>query len=264
MKGAIIGDIVGSQFEGVLHSFDKSFELFTRRCRFTDDTVMTLAVAKALINNQDEKDEKKMFFAFQKEMQAWGRKYPLAGYGGKFRFWILHPNPKPYGSFGNGSAMRVSPVGWRYETIGETRQVAAVTAAVTHNHPEGIKGAEATASAIFLARNNASKDEIKAYISKEFDYNLDLELSQIRKTHTMDVSCQVTVPVSIIAFLESADYEDAIRNAVALGGDTDTQGAITGSIAEAFYGIPDVLWEKALFYLDERIKSEIDYWNVSK
>lgn len=196
-------------------------------------------------------------------MQDWGKRYPNAGYGGRFRHWLNEKNPKPYGSFGNGSAMRVSATGWLYDSIERTREVARATGNVTHNHPEGIKGAEATASAIFLARKGASKEEIKNYIEDEFHYDLNRTLDQIRPGYHMDETCQRTVPEAIIAFLESTDFEDAVRNAVSLGGDTDTLGAITGSIAEAYFGIPAVLIAECKAKVDDglmtNIINEFDY-----
>ena len=241
MYGAIIGDIIGSPFEFDRGDKTKNFILFTKGCKFTDDSVMTVAVADALIMVGSDASEIEIKCAVTEKMRHWGRRYPHAGYGGRFRHWLKDRNPKPYNSYGNGSAMRVSAVGWLYPTIEKTREVAAYTAEVTHNHPEGIKGAEATASCIFLARMGADKEAIKEYVEKEFGYHLDRTLDQIRPSFHMDESCQGTVPEAITAFLESADFEDAIRNAVSLGGDTDTLAAITGSIAEAYYDIPDFL-----------------------
>lgn len=241
MYGAILGDIVGSPFEFDRGDKTKNFDLFTQGCRFTDDSVMTIAVADALITVGKDADKKAIEEAVVKKMQEWGRRYPNAGYGGGFRHWLLDENPKPYGSYGNGSAMRVSSVGWLYDSLERTREVAAYTAEVTHNHIEGIKGAEATASCIFMARKGTAKEVIKAYVEENFGYNLDRMLDEIRPDFHMDASCQGTVPESIIAFLESDSYEDAIRNAVSLGGDTDTLAAITGGIAEAYYGMPDNL-----------------------
>jgi len=187
----------------------------------------------------------------------WGKRYPHEGYGGCFRHWLKENNPKPYGSYGNGSAMRVSAVGWLYDSMERTREVARATANVTHNHPEGIKGAESTASAIYMARNGSSKEEIKAYIEREFHYDLSRTLDNIRTYYHHVESCQETVPEAIIAFLESKDFEDAIRNAVSLGGDTDTLGAITGSIAEAFYGIPAVLIAECKSRIDKGLMTDV-------
>ena len=233
MYGAILGDIIGSPFEFDRGDKTKDFKLFSRRSHFTDDSVMTLAVCEALLKVGQDATVKEIEDTVISSMQSWGRRYPRAGYGGYFRRWLTARHPEPYNSFGNGSAMRVSAVGWLYDSLEKTRTVAKATANVTHNHPEGIKGAEATASAIVMARNGSSKEEIKKYIEKEFHYGLNRTLNEIRPGYHMDETCQKTVPEAIIAFLEATDFEDAIRNAVSLGGDTDTLGAITGSIAEA-------------------------------
>ena len=257
MYGAILGDIIGSPFEFDRGNKTKEFDLFTKGCDFTDDSVMTIAVGEALLAVGAEATVKEIEEALVTNMQDWGKRYPYAGYGGRFRYWLRERNPKPYGSYGNGSAMRVSAVGWLYDSLERTREVARATANVTHNHPEGIKGAEATASAIYMARNESSKEEIKEYIEREFHYNLDRTLDEIRPGYHMDETCQRTVPEAIIAFLESKDFEDAIRNAVSLGGDTDTLGAITGSIAEAFYGISDVLIAECRSRIDEGLMTDI-------
>ena len=257
MYGAILGDIIGSPFEFDRGNKTKEFDLFTKGCDFTDDSVMTIAVGEALLAVGAEATVKEIEEALVTNMQDWGKRYPYAGYGGRFRYWLRESNPKPYGSYGNGSAMRVSAAGWLYDSLERTREVARATANVTHNHPEGIKGAEATASAIYMARNSSSKEEIKEYIEREFHYNLDRTLDEIRPGYHMDETCQRTVPEAIIAFLESKDFEDAIRNAVSLGGDTDTLGAITGSIAEAFYGIPAVLIAECRSRMDEGLMTDI-------
>ena len=257
MYGAILGDIIGSPFEFDRGDKTKEFDLFTKGCDFTDDSVMTIAVGEALLAVGPQATVKEIEEAVVTNMQDWGKRYPYAGYGGRFRYWLRERNPKPYGSYGNGSAMRVSAVGWLYDSLERTREVARATANVTHNHPEGIKGAEATASAIYMARNESSKEEIKEYIEREFHYNLDRTLDEIRPGYHMDETCQRTVPEAIIAFLESKDFEDAIRNAVSLGGDTDTLGAITGSIAEAFYGISDVLIAECRSRIDEGLMTDI-------
>ena len=257
MYGAILGDIIGSPFEFDRGDKTKEFDLFTKGCDFTDDSVMTIAVGEALLAVGKEATVKEIEEAVVTNMQDRGKRYPYAGYGGRFRYWLRERNPKPYGSYGNGSAMRVSAAGWLYDSLERTREVARATANVTHNHPEGIKGAEATASAIYMARNESSKEEIKEYIEREFHYNLDRTLDEIRPGYHMDETCQRTVPEAIIAFLESKDFEDAIRNAVSLGGDTDTLGAITGSIAEAFYGISDVLIAECRSRIDEGLMTDI-------
>ena len=257
MYGAILGDIIGSPFEFDRGDKTKNFELFSKGCGFTDDSVMTIAVGEALLAVGPKAAVKEIEEAIATNMQDWGGRYPHAGYGGRFRHWLKEKNPKPYGSYGNGSAMRVSAAGWLYDSMERTREVARATANVTHNHPEGIKGAESTASAIYMARNGSSKEEIKAYIEREFHYDLSRTLDNIRTYYHHVESCQETVPEAIIAFLESKDFEDAIRNAVSLGGDTDTLGAITGSIAEAFYGIPAVLVAECRSRLDEGLMTDV-------
>ena len=257
MYGAILGDIIGSPFEFDRGDKTKNFDLFSKGCDFTDDSVMTIAVGEALLAVGPEAAVKEIEEAVVTNMQDWGKRYPYAGYGGRFRYWLRERNPKPYGSYGNGSAMRVSAAGWLYDSMERTREVARATANVTHNHPEGIKGAEATAGAIYMARSGSSKEEIKEYIVREFHYNLDRTLDEIRPGYHMDETCQRTVPEAIIAFLESKDFEDAIRNAVSLGGDTDTLGAITGSIAEAFYGIPAVLLAECRNRIAEGLMTDV-------
>ena len=257
MYGAILGDIIGSPFEFDRGDKTKNFDLFSEGCGFTDDSVMTIAVGEALLAVGQEAAVKEIEEAVASNMQDWGGRYPHAGYGRRFRHWLKEKNPKPYGSYGNGSAMRVSAAGWLYDSMERTREVARATANVTHNHPEGIKGAEATASAIYMARNGSSKEEIKEYIEGEFNYNLDRTLDEIRPEYHMDETCQRTVPEAIIAFLESKDFEDAVCNAVSLGGDTDTLGAITGSIAEAFYGIPAVLIAECKSRIDKGLMTDV-------
>ena len=239
MYGAILGDIIGSPYEFDRGEKTKDFPLFPPHARFTDDTVMTVAVAEALIAAGAGASEENVKTDLVRLMQHWGRRYPRVGYGGMFRQWLVMEHPQPYGSFGNGSAMRVSSVGWLYDSLSRTREVARWTAEVTHNHPEGVKGADAVASAIFLARTGHTQEEIRDYIAEVFGYNLDRTLDTIRPTYHMDATCQGSVPEAIISFLESRDLIDAIRNAVSLGGDTDTTACIAGSIAEAFYGCTD-------------------------
>lgn len=257
MYGAILGDIIGSPFEFDRGDKTKDFELFTKGCSFTDDSVMTIAVGEALLAVGSDASVNEIENAVAANMQDWGNRYPYAGYGGKFSRWLREYRPKPYGSYGNGSAMRVSAAGWLYDSLERTREVARATANVTHNHPEGLKGAEATASAIYMARNGSSKNEIKAYVEREFHYDLNRTLDEIRPGYHMDETCQKTVPEAIIAFLEAKDFEDAIRNAVSLGGDTDTLGAITGSIAEAFYGIPVVLIAECKSRIDKGLMTDV-------
>ena len=254
MLGAILGDIVGSPFE-----FDwrnckhKDFALLSEKSHFTDDTVMTVAVARGLMAGQG--DAPKTFAEVQHEMRHWGMAYPDAGYGGMFGRWLRAERPQPYGSFGNGSAMRVAAAGWLFDTLDKTLEMAKVTAEVTHNHPEGIKGAQATAAAIFLARTGHSKPEIKQYVEQTFGYNLNRTCDEIRLHYHHVETCQQTVPEAIIAFLESTGFEDALRNAVSLGGDSDTLACITGGIAEAFYGMPQELRDETLKCLPEDLRT---------
>ena len=241
MFGAILGDIIGSPYEFDRGDKSKDFPLFINESEFTNDTVMTVAIAEALMNVHCVSNEKEIKKAVIKSMKKWGNKYPNAGYGIMFSNWLDSLSPKPYDSFGNGSAMRVSSVAWLFDHIDEVRKVARWTAEVSHNHPEGVKGAEATASAIFLARSGYQKEDIKNYIEQEFHYDLNRTCDQIRPTYFHVESCMETVPEAMIAFLEGEDFEDVIRNAVSLGGDCDTLTAIAGSIAEAYYDIPSQL-----------------------
>ena len=263
MLGAIIGDIVGSVYEWN-NIKTKDFPLFSEKCFFTDDTVMTIAVADALLNGGTAN-------AFIDSMKKFGRLYPNAGYGSRFENWLHSDEREPYNSWGNGSAMRVSPCGWFAESLEEAEALAKKSAAVTHNHPEGIKGAQATAAAIYLARNETKKDKIKEYIESKYNYDLSRTLDAIRPSYRFNETCQETVPEAIIAFLESSSFEDAIRNAISLGGDSDTLAAITGSIAEAAYGIPTAdfegtgyvpngILEKTFQILDDNLASVINAW----
>lgn len=252
MMGAIIGDIVGSVYEWN-NIKTKEFPLFQDKCFFTDDTVMTIAVAEGLMKGGTKDD-------FIDAMKKYGRMYPDAGYGGRFGRWLMTDSREPYHSWGNGSAMRTAAVGWWFDSMEETRAMAALAAGVTHDHPEGIKGAESTVAAIFLARTGHSKAEIKEYVEQEFGYDLSRTLDEIRPGYRFDESCQGTVPQAIIAFLESTGFEDAIRNAISLGGDSDTLAAITGSIAEAAYGVPQWIQDKAWEYLDEPLRDVLGRW----
>ena len=254
MLGAILGDMVGSPFEFDRNNHkSKDFPLLSEKSHVTDDTVMTIAVAVGLIAGQG--DAQKTFAEVQHEMQYWGRKYPDAGYGGMFGRWLWVEHPQPYGSFGNGSAMRVAAAGWLFDTLDKTLEMAKVTAEVTHNHPEGIKGAQATAAAIFLARTGHSKPEIRQYVEQTFGYDLSRTCDEIRPYYCHVETCQQTVPEAIIAFLESNSFEDALRNAVSLGGDSDTLACITGGIAEAFYGMPSELQQETLKRLPEEMRA---------
>lgn len=279
MLGAIVGDIVGSVYEW--HNIKtKEFPLFRDDCFFTDDTVMTCAVAEAVMNGGTKDD-------FIDAMKKYGRMYPNADYVGHFGAWLLSDDRKPYNSFGNGSAMRISPCAWvmncgfcartgLWPTQG--RAMAKLSAEVTHNHPEGVKGAMATADAIFMCRfyfggyckdystpidddPDECKRRIKSHIERTYGYDLSSKtLDEIRPAYSFNETCQETVPQAILAFLESTDFEDAIRNAISLGGDSDTLAAITGSIAEAAYGIPDSIKEKAYSYLDEPLRDVLRRW----
>lgn len=239
MYGAILGDMIGAPYEFDRGDKTKDFPLFSRGSQYTDDTVMTIAVAEALMDSMGKSDDE-IKATLVLSMQKWGHKYPYAGYGGKFNKWLEEKNPQPYGSFGNGSAMRVSAAGWLYDTLEDARKYARLTAEVTHNHQEGIKGAEATASAIFLGRTGSTKEEIKEYIIQEFNYDLSRTCDEIRPIYHHVETCQQTVPEAITAFLEGECFEDVIRTAVSFGGDCDTLTCIAGSIAEAFYGVPDI------------------------
>lgn len=270
MLGAIIGDIVGSRFEFNNHR-DKDFELFTKDCRVTDDSIMTLAVAKALMEAEKIKppssgaDFDSGYYSLLEKMtvkylQEIGRKYPDCGYGGMFARWVFSNDPQPYNSFGNGAAMRISPVGFRARTESEARRLSRAVTGVTHNHEEGLKGAEAAAVAIYQARRGFTKGEIREKIERHY-YALDFTIDAIRDSYRFNETCQDTVPQVIQAFLESTSFEDAIRNAISIGGDSDTLAAITGAIAEAYYGVPEEFKEKALSYLDDELRSIFDEWS---
>ena len=225
MIGAIAGDIIGSVYER--HPIKtKEFPLFHSQCRFTDDTVLTVAIAKAILGDRN----------YLQAVWEIGREYPHAGYGASFINWLHSPAPKPYNSWGNGAAMRVSPVGFAFDTVDSVLREAARTAEISHNHPEGVKGAQATALSIYLARTTRKKALIRSQVVDRFGYDLDRSVEEIRPSYEFDLSCQGTVPEAIIAFLDSESYEDAVRTAISLGGDSDTLACITGGIAEAFYG----------------------------
>ena len=241
MYGAILGDMIGSPYEFDMGNKSKEFPLFSERSTFTDDTVMTFAVAEAFLNAGLDAEMERIKTRLVESMHRYGEMYPDAGYGGRFAMWLFLEGNEPYNSWGNGSAMRVSSVAWLYDDIEIVRTMARVSAEVTHNHPEGIKGAEATASAIFLARTGKSKAEIMAYVEENFGYDLSRTCDEIRPNYHHVESCQETVPEAITAFLEGASFEDVIRTAVSLGGDCDTLTCIAGSIAEAFYGVPEEL-----------------------
>ena len=259
MLGAIIGDIVGSPYEFESDK-TKDFMLFSPHCRPTDDSIMTIAVGCACVE-ADCYDEDSFERTLAEKMRELGRLYRGAGYGGMFYRWLMSDHMQAYNSFGNGSAMRVSPTAYAVDTLEDVERLARWSAEVTHNHPEGVKGAQAVAAAIFLARTGSSKDEIKRYIEDKY-YDLDFTLDDIREGYSFDVTCQGRVPQAIECFLEAEDYEDAIRNDVSLGGDADTQAAMAGAIAEAFFGIPDELQEEGLSYLDDTLQEY--YWEYAE
>lgn len=256
LYGAIIGDIAGSRFEREPNPKKKTFELFHPRNKYTDDSVMTIAVyeaTKEIIRTQCDDTVAQQIYV--KYLRKWGRLYPNAGYGIRFNRWLYSENPQPYNSWGNGSAMRVSAIGYLFDNLTETEKYAKLSAEVTHNHPEGIRGAIAIAGAIYLARTTHSKRKIKKYI-KQLNYKLRPNIL-VRPKYEFDVSCQGTIPVAIESFLESKSFEDAIRNAVSMGGDSDTIAAITGSIAEAYYEIPNSFITECHKYLDNELLTTV-------
>lgn len=258
MIGAILGDIIGSPYEFDQGTKTKDFPLFPPQATYTDDTVMTLAVAQAFLDATPGMSDEAIQALLAQRMRAFGKAFPHAGYGGRFRLWLEDPGMGPYGSYGNGSAMRVSSVAWMFDTLESVRHAARLSAQVTHNHPEGIKGAEATASAIFLARTGASKQEITSYIREQFGYPLLRTCDEIRPTYHHVESCQETVPEAITAFLEGSSFEDVIRTAVSLGGDCDTLTAIAGSIAEGFYGVPENLAAECISRLPPQLRTTLE------
>lgn len=263
MYGAIFGDVIGSRFEFDRGGKTKEFKLFTEQDSFTDDTAMTIAVGEGLMNAGPDASIEDIKKAVIESMQYWGHKYPNAGYGGKFWGWLFNgKNPKPYGSYGNGSAMRVSAVGWLYDSLERTREVAKATAEVTHNHPEGIKGAECTASVMYMGRTGRSKDEILAYITKEFGYDLSETLDQMRERHEHVESCQDSLPKALRSFFDGDSYEDVVRNAVSLGGDTDTLAAIAGAMAETFYGMPVLIMAEGKTFIPEDMQEVLDRFDA--
>ncbi len=271
MLGAVIGDIVGSPYEFTFNNIKTTdFPLISERSHRTDDSIMTLAVAEALMKVMPVRgaaisDTLELELNFERAlietMQFFGRRYINAGYGMRFIDWVLSDNPKPYNSYGNGSAMRVSPVAWAFDDLETVERFAAVSARISHNHPEGIKGAQATAAAIYLARTGKTQDEIKDYIVKKYGYDLSRTLDEIRPNYFHVESCQQTVPEAITAFLEADNFEDALRKAVSLGGDSDTLTAITASIAEGMWGIPSEIEEQILPLLDIFLQDVISRWD---
>lgn len=259
MLGAIVGDIVGSRFEFNNHR-SKQFDLLTYKCFPTDDSIMTIAIAKALLACKGDYSELGLHTVTY--MQEMGRKYPNAGYGGNFHKWIYETDPKPYYSWGNGAAMRVSACGFVANSIEEAKQLSKLVTAITHDHPEGIKGAEAIAVAIYLAKTGSTLLDIQDHINRNY-YTINFKLDDIRDTYDFNESCQDTVPQALEAFFESTDFEDAIRNAISIGGDSDTLAAITGSVAEAYYGITKEIRNHVLTYLDEYLlKLVLDFESI--
>jgi len=252
MLGAIAGDIIGSVHE-FIGTKTKDFPLFTPRSVFTDDTVLTVALADALLSGRD----------YGAVMKEYYRRYPGAGYGGMFHRWASSAESAPYHSFGNGAAMRISPVAQWYGSLDDVLAAAQAFTAVTHDHPEGIKGAQAAAAAQFLARTGSSKDEIRDYVQRTFGYDLSFTCDEIRPTYHFDVTCQGTVPQALVAFFDSTDYEDAVRNAISLGGDADTLACITGGVAEAFHGgVPDSIRARALELLDSHLRGTVEEFAI--
>ena len=255
MFGAIIGDIVGSPYEFDRNSIKtKDFPLFSKQSQFTDDSVMSIAVAEALMYVGAEASVEEIHGAVVAMMRSWGNRYPYAGYGSRFVFWLGNASRKAYNSWGNGAAMRVSSVGWLYSTLERTLEVAKATAEVTHNHPEGIKGAQATAAAIFMARNGSDRNAIRSYIENTFGYDFSRTCAEIRPTYRHVESCQETVPEALTAVWEGNDFEDTLRLAVSLGGDSDTLTCIAASVAEAVWGIPLAIKAEAMERLTDDMK----------
>lgn len=247
MIGAIAGDVIGSAYEKA-PPMEKDFLLFSECSKVTDDTVMTVAVASAIRESED----------FAVALRKWGRRYPQVGYGGRFKEWLFDDAAPAYNSFGNGSAMRVAPVGWAYDDLDTVLREAARSAEVTHDHPEGIKGAQAIAGAVLLARKGEGKNAVAAFLSQRFAYDLDTDLATMHCRGGFDITCQGTVPKAAVSFLESTDFEDAVRNAVSLGGDADTNACITGALAEAHYGaVPQTIQAEAFRRLDSRLRGEV-------
>ena len=263
MIGAILGDMIGAPYEFDRSPKTKEFPLFSRGSAFTDDTVLTIAVAEALMNTLGQPDDE-IKAVLVASMQKWGKRFPDAGYGDRFCHWLYAAHPEPYGSCGNGAAMRVSPAGWLFSTLEETRHMARLTAEVTHNHPEGVKGAEAIAIVLFLARTGRDKEEIREYVVSEFGYDLSRTCDEIRPDYHHVETCQQTVPEAITAFLEGSGFEDVLRTAVSLGGDCDTLTCIAGSLAEAYYGVPDELAVECRRRLPDEMRSVLNRFSEMK
>ena len=248
MIGAIIGDVAGSRFEWANHRA-KDFEMFHRKCHPTDDSVMSLAVAQAILQRGDDREALSENAAAC--MQKLGRAYDV-GYGRGFKRWIWLEDPRPYNSFGNGSAMRVGPCGFAAGSLEEAKELSAAVTCVTHNHPEGMKGAEAIAAAVYLARSGMDKEGIREFIQDSY-YRLHFTIDGIRDSYKFEVSCQGSVPVALEAFFESVDFEDAVRTAISVGGDSDTIAAMAGAVAEAYYGVPEDMIRSVIRYLDQAL-----------
>ena len=263
MIGAILGDMIGAPYEFDRSPKTKEFPLFSRGSAFTDDSVLTIAVAEALMNTLGQPDDE-IKAVLVASMQKWGKRFPDAGYGDRFCHWLYAAHPEPYGSCGNGAAMRVSPAGWLFSTLEETRHMARLTAEVTHNHPEGVKGAEAIAIVLFLARTGRDKEEIREYVVSEFGYDLSRTCDEIRPDYHHVETCQQTVPEAITAFLEGSGFEDVLRTAVSLGGDCDTLTCIAGSLAEAYYGVPDELAVECRRRLPDEMRSVLNRFSEMK
>lgn len=261
MYGAILGDMIGSPYEFDMGSKTKEFPLFSKDSTFTDDTVMTIAVAEVFLDDDLLMDDTVIRQRLIESMHKYGKLFPDVGYGGRFGMWLFLEGSEPYNSYGNGSAMRVSSVAWLFDDLGIIRHMARLSAEVTHNHPEGIKGAEAIATAIFLARNGYTKGQIKAGIEKKFGYDLSRTCDEIRLNYHHVESCQETVPEAITAFLEGDSFEDVIRTAVSLGGDCDTLTCIAGSIAEGFYGVPEELKEECRKRLPQELRMVLEQFD---
>ncbi len=259
MLGAIIGDIIGSPYEFESDK-TKDFTLFVPDCRPTDDSIMTIAVGCACAE-ADCRNEYEFKRVLAEKMREIGLKYPDAGYGKRFYQWLIMNETEPYGGNTNGSAMRVSPVAWALDSLEEVERLARWSAEITHSHPEGIKGAEAVAAAVFLARTGSDKEEIREYIQSKY-YDLSFTVEEIRPGYSHDMTCEGSVPEAIVCFLDSEDFEDAVRNAVSLGGDGDTQACIAGAIAEAYYSVPDEITEEAIGYIDEDLIEY--YWQYAE
>lgn len=257
MIGAVVGDVVGSRFEWH-NCYSKEFDLFGLKCALTDDSVLTLAIGEALRTWREAGGD--LAARAVKALREWALAYPDAGYGGSFADWVVNENPQPYNSWGNGAAMRVSPCGWAATSLNEAHSLSDAVTGVTHNHPEGLSGARVTAGCVYLARTGAPKETIREYIESTYR-RLDFTVDGIRPTYappgTFHVSCQNSVPQALECFLESTSFEDAIRTAISLGGDSDTIGAITGSIAGAFYGVPEDVYDEALAYCDDRQRTAL-------